>query len=320
MTTRNQDDLLLSNVRRSREAVDTLVRAWTEDMLERRVDEIFDAGDLARLATAGIREMAADPGNEEFLERQIGIWLGELKDLKIEANPPRQAVMAVRDILSQPYVLDEDLVAALLDHEAAHVLLREVLRQTLFVFSAQVASLFPGGELVFWLADKARDIAASVAGEVGSSIEERVNESVDDALAPAFKLAAERIADEEFAGKMGDWRGHVLDVLLDWPTQQLAGSLDQVDPGELAGQLAAFLQSIARWEKLEDVVRHTLVSALDRAGDQSLRSMLSGSSLEETWRPALEKQLADAIWPFVKSKGFATWLASVSGVDRPAGL
>ena len=71
-------------------------------------------------------------------------------------------------------------------------------------------------------------------------------------------------------------------------------------------------------EKLEEVMRDTLASALDRAGDQSLRSMLSGSSLEHSWRLALEKQLADAIWPFVESQGFANWLASVIG-SRPSG-
>lgn len=318
MTATIQQDQLLANIRHSREAVDALVRAWIDDVLERRVDELFDAGDLAGVAAAGIREMAADPGNEDFLERKIALWLGELSDLEIEAKLPRQAVTAVRDIVNQPYVLDEDLVAAMLDHEAAHILLREVLRQALFGFSAQVVSLFPGGEMAFWLVDKARGIAASAAEGVGSSIEGRINESVDEALAPAFELTAGRIADREFAGKMGDWRGHVFDVLLDWPTQRLVGTLDQVDPRELAGQLAAFLQGVARWEKLEEVMRDTLASALDRAGDQSLRSMLSGSSLEQSWRPALEKQLADAIWPFVQSKGFANWLASVIG-SRPSG-
>jgi len=320
MTATIQQDQLLANIRHSREAVDALVRAWIDDVLERRVDELFDAGDLASVAAAGIREMAADPGNEDFLERKVATWLGELRDLEIEAKLPRQAVTAVRDIVSQPYVLDEDLVAAMLDHEAAHTLLREVLRQALIGFSAQVVSLFPGGEMAFWLVDKARGIAASAAEGVGSSIEGRVNEAVDEALAPAFKLTAERVADGEFAGKMGDWRGHVFDVLLDWPRQQLVSSLDQVDPGELAGQLTAFLQGVARWEKLEEVMRDTLASALDRAGDQSLRSMLSGSSLEQSWRPALEKQLADAIWLFVQSKGFATWLASVSAGQPPRGL
>ncbi|MBT8440901.1 MAG: M56 family metallopeptidase [Gammaproteobacteria bacterium] len=318
MTARITDDHLLPNVRLSREAVDSLVRAWIDDVLERRVDELFDAGDLARAAAAGIREVAANDETEELLERRITIWLGELRDLEIEARPPGQAVMAVREILKQPYVLDEDLVAALLDHEAAHILLRDVLRQALFAFSAQVASLFPGGELAFWLVDQARGIVASAAGEVGSGIEERVNEFVDEALDPAFKLAAERIANQKFAEKMGDWRGHVLDVLLEQPRHQWMSSLDQVDPGELAGQFAAFLQGVARWEQLEEIVRDALVSALDRAGNQSLRSILSGSLPEESWRPALEKQLADAIWPFLESQGFANWLTSVIG-SRPSG-
>jgi hypothetical protein len=287
-------------------------------VLERRVNELFDPGDLARAATTGIREVAANPETEELLERRIARWLAEIRGLEIEAKAPGQAVVAVREILNQPYVLDKELVAALLDHEAAHILLRDVLRQTLFAFYSQVASLFPGGEMALWLVDKTRDIVASVAGEVGYSIEERVNESVDEALAPAFQLAAERIADPEFAEKMGEWRGHVLDVLLDRPRHQWVTSLDQVDPAELAGQFAAVLQGVSRWDQLEEIVRETLVSALNRTGDQSLGSMLSRSLPEQSWRPALETQLADAIWPFVQSKGFANWLASVIG-SRPSG-
>ncbi len=318
MTTRTPDDRLLANVRLSREALDSLVRAWIDDVLERRVNELFDPGDLARAATTGIRGVAANPETEELLERRIARWLAEIRDLEIEAKAPGQAVVAVREILNQPYVLDKDLVAALLDHEAAHILLRDVLRQALLAFSSQVASLFPGGEMALWLVDKTRDIVASVAGEVGYSIEERVNESVDEALAPAFQLAAERIADPEFAEKMGDWRGHLLDVLLDQTRHQWVNSLDQVDPAELAGQFAALLQGVARWDQLEEIVRETLVSALNRAGDQSLRSMLSRSLPEQSWRPALEKQFADAIWPFVQSQGFANWLTSAIG-SRPTG-
>ena len=319
MTVRTRDKRLLGKLRGSRETVEALVRAWLDDLLDRRVDELFDASGLARLAVSGVREMAADPRNEEFFARQMAAWLGDVKDLETSAQPPSRAVTAFRDIVNQPYVLEEELVIALLDHEAAHILLRDVLRHALFNFSAQVASLFPGGEVAFWLVDKARGIASSATGGAGSDIEHKINESVDEALAPAFKLTAGRIADREFAGSMGEWRGHVVDVLLGWPTSQLVGSLEQVDPEELAGQFAAFLQSVAGWDKLEEVLRDTLALTLDRAGDQSLRSLLSGSSLEQNWRPALEKQVADAIWPFVQSEGFAAWLASLSDGPPPRG-
>jgi hypothetical protein len=319
MTSRTQDKRLLEEIRGSRATVEALVQAWLDDLLDRRVDELFEASDLARIAAASIREMAADPRNEKFLARQIAAWLDEAKNLGPNAQLPGRAVSAFRDIVNQPYVLEEDLVIALLDHEAAHVLLREVLRHALFRFSAQVINLFPGGEMAFWLVDKARGIAASATGGVAAEIEDKINESVDEALAPAFKLTAGRIADREFAGSMGDWRGHVLDVLLGWPTPKLVGSLEQVDPEELAGQFAAFLQGVAGWEKLEEVLRTTLVSTLDRAEDQSIRSMLSGSSLEQNWRPALEKQIADAVWPFVQSESFAAWLASITGGRGPTG-
>lgn len=306
MATRNKQ--LLNSLRNSRAAVAGLIGAWMDDVLERPVGELFNTSELAVAIATGIRGVAADSRNEDFLRERIAIAIEELQDLEGAGKLPTRGVKAIRNLAAQPIVLDEELVSALLDHEAAHTLLREVLQQSLLGFTAKVASVFPGGETAFWLVDKARELAASAAGDVGTSIEQRVNESVDEALAPAFKLTAARIADEKFAGEMGDWRGHVLDVLLDWPMRELMGTLKQVDPEELAAQLAAFLQGIAEWTMLDKTIEKSLESTLDRAGDQSLGSLLAGTSVEKDWRPALEKQLVEAVWPFVQSAAFETWI------------
>jgi len=307
---------LLTNIRGARAALAGLIHAWMDDVLARPVGQLFDTAELASAIATGIRGVAADPRNEEFLKARISVSVAELQDLKVAGELPERGLEAMRNLAAQPIVLGEELVAALLDHEAAHILLREVLQRSLLDFTQQVASLFPGGETAFRLVDKAREIAASaVGGDVGTSIEQRVNESVDEALAPAFTLTANRIADEEFARTMGDWRGHVLDVLLSWPTQELVGTLKQVDPEQLAAQLAALLQGIAEWTPLEQTIRNSLEATLQRAGDQSLRAMLSETSMEKDWRPALEKQLVEAAWPFVQSDAFEKWLG---GVMKPA--
>jgi hypothetical protein len=308
---------LLTELRGSRDALAAVVQAWIDDVLERPLSDLFDTAELASAIAAGVRGVAADPRNEAFLKQQISTAIDELQSATAGGKLPSRTITALRDLAAQPYVLDQGLVAALLNHEAAHVLLRDVLQQSLLDFTEQVASWFPGGEVAFWLVGKAHGIAAAAVGEVGQSIEARVKASVDEALAPAFGLTAERMADPAFAAQLGDWRGHILDVLLGWPTPELLATLEQVDPEELAAQLAALLHSMADWSMLEQTLQASLESAMGRTGDRSLHQLLSGTSLEQDWRAAVEKQLVEAIWPFVQSAAFEHWLNRLAGPDLP---
>jgi hypothetical protein len=125
-------------------------------------------------------------------------------------------------------------------------------------------------------------------------------------------MTAGRLADDDFAIELADWRGHVLNVLLDQPVKVLLGHLDQVDPGQLATQLTALLKSIAEWDQLDKIIRKSVKAALDRAGEQSLGAMLAAAATETDLRPLVEKQLVKALWPFVKSPAFEAWLNEFS--------
>ena len=295
----------------SRQALETLVHAWMDDILERPVDELFEITELAAALTTAIRGIAADPRNDEFLRQQVALSIDELRALEVEGRLPQRSITAIRDLAAQPLVIDEALMAELLDHPAARVLLRELLQQALHDFAEKIASLFPGGQTAFRFVDQARAFAAAAVGGVGISVEESVNESVDEALAPAFQLAARRMAEAEIAGELADWRGHVLKVLLDRPMNELIGTVDQVSADALAAQLSSYLHGIAEWHRLEVTVEQSIAAALERAGDQSLRAMIAGTSAETDWRPVLEKQIVDAAWPFVQSEAFQEWLGGL---------
>ncbi len=295
--------------RPSREALTALVHAWVEDLIARPLETVIEPTRLAPSLAHALQQAAADARNRELLRAQLAGALQDLEDPKLKGRPPRRAVTAARRLVSQPVVPDRVLVTALLDHEVPHVLLREVLQRSFAGFAHQVASLVPGGELAFWLLGQARDIAASAAGEVASSVEARVNAAVDEALAPALDHLAERMADAEFAAQLADWRAHVVQVLLDRPLTQLAAGFDATDPRALASALVDLLHGLADWPQLEAALEAWLTAALRQSGPRSLRELLSGTSLEEDWRPALESQLVEALWPFVQSRAFAQWLA-----------
>ncbi len=294
----------------SREALAALVHAWVEDMLERPLETVVAPARLAPALAHALRQAAADQRNRELLRAQLTGSLQDLEAPGLKGRPPKRAITAARRLVSQPVVPGRELVTALLDHEAPHVLLREVLQRSFAGFAHQVASLLPGGELAFWLLGQARDIAASAAGEVASDLEARVNAGVDEALAPALDHLAERMTDAQFARQLADWRGHVVQVLFDRPISQLVAGLDDTDPRALATALVDLLHGLAEWPQLEGALEAWLTAALRQSGSSSLRELLTGTSLEQDWRQTIEAQLVEAIWPFLQSPAFAQWVAA----------
>jgi hypothetical protein len=303
---------LLKNLRKSRTPLAALIHVLMDDILERPVGELFSTAELSGTIAVGIRSIAAEPRNEHFLERQIYVSIADLQDAKFKGKLPNRMIKAIRSLAAQPFVLDEDLITELLDHDAARILLREVLQLSMLSFSEQLANLVPGGNVISEFVSKVRGIAALTIGSDGMSVEEHINESVEKTLSPALRMTAERLADDSFTAELADWRGHVLNVLLDQPVKELIGHLDQVAPKELASQLATLLQSIAEWSKLEEIIEKSVGVALDRAGDQSLRNIMYGASAEKDLRPVVEQQLVEAIWPFVQSSAFEEWLNEFS--------
>lgn len=303
---------LLENLRESRKPLEALVHAWVDDLLDRPLSSLFDSAELAETIASGIRGVAQDPNNEAWLREQIGESLDELRSVRIRGKLknklPKRALAAARELAAQPFVLDEELASELLDHPAVHAMVREVLQRSLLGFAKQITELFPGGKMFTGLMGKARGIASAGLGGMGAALEHRANEFVEDTLAPSMDLAASRIADEEFSEELADWRGHILDVLLDQKAADLLEMLDQADPGALADSLAAFLRGVAEWDKLESTIESALEAAMDRAGDSTLREVIGDTSLEKDWRPAVEKQIVDSTWPFLSSDAFAAWL------------
>jgi len=311
---------LLVKLRKSHAPLAALIHIGMDYILQRPVRELFNTAELAKAAAIGIRSVAAEPGNEALLEQQIRQSLkqlqqAELQDAEFEGKLPERTVEVIRALIAQPFALDEDLVAELLDHSAARFLLREVIQLSLLRFSRRVAERLPGGTIVSQFANTFRGFAALTVGSEGVTVEKLINGSVEDSLSPALRLTAERLADEDFATEVADWRGHIVNVLLDQPVKGLLGPLDQIEPRALALQLTALLQSIADWNNLEEVIEKSVAAVLERAGDESLGNLLRGAAKEKDLRPIVEQQLVKTLWPFVRSPEFEEWLNEFMGSE-----
>lgn len=299
---------LLANLRKSHAPLAALVHLWMDYILQRPVRELFNSAELSKALAIGIRKIANEPGNEKLLRKQIHQAIAELQGAKFEGKLPDRTVEAIRVLATQPLAFDDALVIELLNHSAPRILLREVIELSMVSFSERAADLVPGGHLVTGFASAFRGFAATARGSDGITLEQHIHGSVEENLKPALRTTAERLADEDFAAELADWRGHVLNVLLDRPLMELLGHLDHIAPEELAKQLATLLQSIAEWSNLDELIEQSIETALDRAGDQSLDEILRGAASEKDLRPILEKQLVKVLWPFVRSPAFEDWL------------
>ena len=295
--------------------LESLVHAWVEDVLQRPVADLFDTEQLTQTIAGAIRGVARDKNNEKWLTEQIAASLEEIQDVKIRGKLgnklPKKVTNSARDLLAQPFVFDEDLAAELLDHPAVRSMLREVLQSSLLEFAKSITEMFPGGRMVTGLVGAAKGIAGAAVGGAGSGLQNHVNEFVEDTLSPSLDIAAGRLADDDAAEELADWRGHLLDVILDQPVSDLLGTLDQVDPDELAAAIAGMLRGLGEWKKLESTIAGALEAALERAETKSVRDFLGETSLEKEGREGLERQLVDVMWPFINSNAFETWLKSV---------
>ena len=299
---------LLANLRKSHAPLAALVHIGMDYILQRPVHELFNSAELSRAIAIGIRKLASEPRNEQLLEKHIHQSIAELQDAEFEGTLSDRTVEAIRGLATQPLGLDDNLITELLNHSAARVLLREVIQLSMVSYSERFAEWVPGGNIVSGFASKFRGFAAVTRTSDGLTLEQHINGSVEENLKPALRTTAEHLADEAFAAELADWRGHVLNVLLDRPVKELICHLDQVAPEELAKQLAELLRSIADWSNLDELIEQSVETALDRAGEQSLGDLLQGAATEKDLRPIVEKQLVKAFWPFVRSSAFEDWL------------
>ena len=213
----------------------------------------------------------------------------------------------LRSLAAQPLVLNQELAKALLDHPAFHGLVRELLTKSLLGYSKQIAELFPGGKTFTGLVGRARGLVASGLGDSTANLEFRATQFVEDALAPSINRAASYLAEEKSTESMSDWRGHILETLLDRPVTELVALVNHVDPETVAGEVSGLMEAFAQWPELEDTIASVLNSILDAVGQKNLRELIAGHGLEQHLLPLLEKKMVEAIWPLLQGEAFEHW-------------
>ncbi len=312
-----------------------------DDLWSKPVTELLEPAFLAARISTALRESADDPKLEAWLGEQFARW----RDATIEPGPDGRAFPPgetlrrwitpeisepAEALLSEPYLPDRDLVLRLMDHEAMHSLIQEVLHASISRFARKMRSFKPDtSRLKAGLRRAApvpsglsrlRSIGSAAVSAVGSELESQLDQRVGDFVSQAISAVMSHIATlltaPERAETMGDWRAYGLRVVLDTELEVYAAEARKLDPDRAVSATLTALRALAKRPTLERELEDHLQLALAPLGELSLGAWLRDAGLEETAREAAHTWLVQHSKPVLGTTEFRAWLQGWLGMGE----
>ncbi|MCB9763404.1 MAG: hypothetical protein H6739_26795 [Alphaproteobacteria bacterium] len=318
-------DTLLRRLREDERHLQALVTLAVDDLMSRPVEELVDPAWLSERLVEAMRSSASDKRTREWIR-------GRLDEVRQRAGKEQgtlaqrvspQLVRAVKDLLRRPYTPDPALVRAIIDHRAMRNLIQDLLQTTLTEYARKVQEPTRGAVQALKSSPLGRSRLAQLAGaagvaarvvgsEVERQLEGRIREFVDGAISRSIDLSVTHFCAPEHARDVADWRADSVDVVLWFPVETWRREFDKLDPEQLIDDLAELLVALANAEGFTEQLRGLLEQAVREAGGATARDFLSGSGLEEEWRPHLEALALERMRAFVATEGFEAWLRALA--------
>ena len=309
-----------------------------DHVLDCPVGELLPVTVVSRHVASGLRAAAARPDLEAWAEARLREGVAASiapgpggrrfsKGDTLRAHVPAELTSPLERLLGEPYLPDRALVLRLLDHEAMHSLIAEVLQAAMVRFARKMRSMGPDTAALRAGIGRAarlppglsrlRSLGTGVVSAVGSEIEyqleQRVSEHVSQAISAALGQIATLLTAPERAATMGDWRAYGLRVLLDTELEAFAVEARKLDVARAARALTEGLTALARREGLEGEMAEILAATPAPWRERRLGDLLGETGLEAAWREAWWALVEAQARPLIHSPAFRAWLAAWLG-------
>jgi hypothetical protein len=317
----------LDRLRTQPSHLDALARLFVDDLLSRPMREIVEPERAASLLVEAVRAAAAEPGLASWLEARIEAAHRELDDRPgvLGELVPITVLAPLERALRRDLRPDPTLVRALVDHPSMRAVAAGILHATVLDFARslksavpEAAAKVPGGGFASRLAGVAMGVASAVGSEVEARMDDRVKAWVADAIGRTIETSIKRALSPEVGDELAQWRVDVLHALMKQRIDVLGREVKKLSPKDVAADAAGLLEALAAWGSLQDALEDALSAVLERIGDQSTRSILDGSGLEDAWRPAFEAVLRDHLARVVGTDAFAGFFLGLFTPDTAA--
>jgi len=300
-------------------ALDGLVRLIVDELLDGPVSRWVDVEGLAAAGARGIRAAAETDGlpDDHPLHDAIARRLDDPRPLGEMLPPGLDEV--VEPVLRVPWTPSEELVLRLLRHDAARMLVRETLANTLQRFATRARSLdegvlgglggkaFKRGRgLLGSVGSAAEGLVGAVSKEVEQAVEARIKDFLGGATDEALKGIAAWVADEQHAEPMARLRVSAWHELRATSARGLLGTAAE-DVGAWEKALLDGLGHLAGRDDLEAHLATLLREGLAEVDGTSLRSWLPDPALADALHDAGRAALVPGLRTLVRTEAFATW-------------
>ena len=223
----------------------------------------------------------------------------------------------LREVLRRPYVPDRALMGAVLDHDTARLMLKNLFQDLLVAFARRLRPpmQLPKPALPFGRLQRLGEgMLGAMGHELEHQVEQKAREFTDSAVQRLVEKMADHLCNPELVTEYGDWRAHMLDVVLDADLHALAGEVEKLDPEALIATGAALVCGIAGREELTGELQAVIEAVMEGAGGRSARVLLDGVDAHGIGLVRdLLRQRASAV---VETEGFARWWDEV--VEGPS--
>lgn len=293
--------------------VDRLADLLLDDLLDRPLSELVDPAWFARQLASSLRSAAEDPQVERWFRDRVAHLRANVPAGR--TNIPAAILGPLRNVLRRPYVPDRVLIGALLDHDTARLMLKTLFQDLLVAFAKKLRppvtirtpSAF--GRLSNKLSE---GVLGAVGHELEHQVEQRAREFTDAGVQRLVERMADHLCNGELVREYGEWRVHVLDVLLRTDRRALAGEVEKLDPEALIATGTAVVRAfVARPElpgELESVLRAVVEGAEGRSTRALLGAVSSGPAASGEQGIALVRDLMrQRARSVVETEAFARW-------------
>ncbi|MEL6346106.1 MAG: hypothetical protein AAFV53_23555 [Myxococcota bacterium] len=303
-------------------ALDDLVGMGVDFLMRRPVTELLDPEWVADQVVANVETAASRPEVEEWVRGGVNRLREQVPSGVPGDNAPAEVIEPLRGVLARPYLPDRDLIGRLVNHAAMERIFKDVLSGALRDFAHKLSRMTPssghlskGFSRLRSLQRRAQQgVLGGLSSEIERQAESRIRDYVDKSISRTLAQVADHLCDPRYAELYGDFRIHLLNVVLETPNASLVSELDKLDPDELVATGAAVARTVARRDGLRDEIAAVARAVLDGAGGRSLQDFLDESGMQDDWRPEVEGQLLQQARDFIETDAFTSWLDALIDV------
>lgn len=307
------------------QALTALARLVVDETTATPLNAIASPRWLASQLATALEALTRGDLTRDFVVRRVDAGRERWSELEGTARSkwPEEMDGPMRELLSHPWVPDEDLTFRVLDQPAMRALVADVLTTMLTRFRSRMRSR-DGGLLkgVGAAARRSRSLFGGVAGnlqglaenmvgavkdEVEAGLDELVKDFVTSTTRDALRAIAAHIADPSHTKGFADLRVGVLDVVLDTPVKDLVGEVDKAGPVELLDVVLAGIRGAIAQDDFVERAEERFAQILEETGDGTLGAWLDEVELRAVWSDTTTDLVAQRLQAVVKTDAFEAW-------------